>query len=119
MSGTTQLLRLPAVIAAVGLKKSMIYNLIRKGKFARPVVLNSRAVVQQTVYLLETVQCFSLAAATARRAGLDAQQANRGTRRGQFRTVDTDGLIDKKASYMVESTLSRRSFAWLVVTDAL
>ncbi|REG61536.1 AlpA family transcriptional regulator [Paraburkholderia sp. BL6669N2] len=44
MSGTTQLLRLPAVIAAAGLKKSMIYNLIRKGKFARPVVLNPRAV---------------------------------------------------------------------------
>ncbi|CAB3665563.1 helix-turn-helix transcriptional regulator [Paraburkholderia rhynchosiae] len=44
MSGTTQLLRLPAVIAAVGLKKSMIYNLIREGKFAKPVVLNARVV---------------------------------------------------------------------------
>lgn len=44
MSGITQLLRLPAVIAAVGLKKSMIYNLIRDGKFPKPVVLNVRAV---------------------------------------------------------------------------
>lgn len=44
MSDTTQLLRLPAVVAAVGLKKSMIYNLIRDGKFPKPVVLNVRAV---------------------------------------------------------------------------
>jgi len=44
MSGTTQLLRLPAVVAAVGLKKSMIYNLIRDGKFPKPVVLHVRAV---------------------------------------------------------------------------
>lgn len=44
MSGTTQLLRLPAVIAAVELKKSSIYGMIRAGKFPKPVVLNVRAV---------------------------------------------------------------------------
>lgn len=44
MSGTTQLLRLPAVIAAVGLKKSSIYSLIRAGKFPKPVILSVRAV---------------------------------------------------------------------------
>lgn len=44
MSRTDKLLRMPDVVAAVGLKKSMIYSLIRAGKFPKPVILNVRAV---------------------------------------------------------------------------
>jgi predicted DNA-binding transcriptional regulator AlpA len=47
MSGTTQLLRLPAVIAVVGLKKSTIYNMMRSDKFPKPVVLHVRAVASR------------------------------------------------------------------------
>ncbi|RZF24014.1 AlpA family phage regulatory protein [Paraburkholderia sp. UYCP14C] len=54
MSGTNQLLRLPAVVAAVGLSKSSIYNLIRSGQFPRPVVLRVRAVA----WRLEDVNAF-------------------------------------------------------------
>src|SRR5881398_1363991 len=39
-----QLLRLPAVIAIVGLKKSTIYANIKDGKFPPPVKLGARAV---------------------------------------------------------------------------
>ncbi len=41
---SAKLLRMPDVLEAVGLSKSMIYNLIRAGKFPKPVILSVRAV---------------------------------------------------------------------------
>lgn len=66
MSGITQLLRLPAVIAAVGLKKSSIYGMIRDGRFPKPVMLNVRAVAWRP----EDVNAFI---ASRTRAGSAAQ----------------------------------------------
>jgi prophage regulatory protein len=40
----TKLIRLPAVEAACGLKRSEIYKRIREGRFPRPVPLCGRAV---------------------------------------------------------------------------
>jgi prophage regulatory protein len=40
----TKLIRLPAVEAACGLKRSEIYKRIREGRFPRPVPLGGRAV---------------------------------------------------------------------------
>jgi prophage regulatory protein len=42
-SSKKKLIRLPVVLARVGYRRSMIYVLIRAGKFPRPVKLGARA----------------------------------------------------------------------------
>ena len=49
-----RLLRLPDVEALTGLKKSSIYDAMRRGEFPQPVKLSRRAVC----WPLSTVQCW-------------------------------------------------------------
>lgn len=41
---TPEIFRLPAVVAACGISRSTIYEMIRRGEFPRPIKLGARAV---------------------------------------------------------------------------
>ena len=44
MNSSTKILRLPAVLARIGIGKTAVYAAIRRGDFPKPVKLSARAV---------------------------------------------------------------------------
>ncbi|MFM2059028.1 MAG: hypothetical protein RLY71_3413 [Pseudomonadota bacterium] len=60
-----RLLRLPEVETATGLKKSTIYNLMKAGKFVKPVRISARCTAWPESAVLQWVQDQIAAAGTS------------------------------------------------------
>ena len=51
-----RLIRLPEVEALLGVKKSTIYDMLKKGEFIRPIRFSARAVVWPETAVLQWIQ---------------------------------------------------------------